>query len=75
MLSDHKMKILEIDPGNKVICDNCSKDYTESNKQGGIISMGRAVCPDCCKRWTSRIELKCPEWLSFAVWVRIYRFK
>lgn len=41
-------KILhQIDIGNTVVCDCCSKDFTDSDECGGFIMTGRGVCPDC----------------------------
>jgi hypothetical protein len=43
------MEVWQIDIGDTVICDFCNDDYTESDKKGGIIVGGYAICPKCEK--------------------------
>lgn len=43
------MEIWQIDIGDTVVCDFCNEDYTESNKVGGLIVGGYAICPKCEK--------------------------
>lgn len=40
--------VINVDPGNMVLCDFCNKDYTEDTiSVGGILFSGHACCPDC----------------------------
>ena len=64
--------------GNKVICDLCGKDYTNSDEKGGIYFAGKAVCPECTPRFEESIKkfheehfitARCPEDKSFKDWV------
>ena len=62
-----------IDPGNVVVCDFCSEDYTDSDEQGGILYGSYAVCPTCAPKMKGRkgrLKATCPEGKSFADWVR-----
>jgi hydrogenase maturation factor HypF (carbamoyltransferase family) len=41
-------EVINIDPGNVVLCDFCNKDFTNDDKStGGILFTGHACCPDC----------------------------
>ena len=33
--------------GDQVLCDICSKDYTDSEEQGGFLRGSYAICPEC----------------------------
>ena len=68
-----------LDPGNMVVCDLCNADYTNSDRSGGIMFSGKAVCPDCTPRFEKTIKKykeeqyitgRCPENVSFADWIR-----
>jgi len=49
--------VINIDPGNVVLCDFCNKDYTEDNVSvGGILFSGHAVCPDCLPEFLKGIK-------------------
>ncbi len=70
---------VHIDPGNKVVCDSCAKDFTESEETGGILFQSKAIGPCCMKRWLEGavahgeerfIRGRCPEGKPFADWVR-----
>ncbi len=71
----HEMGTQEItDIGNKVLCDLCSKDYTNSDEQGGFLFMSKGVCPDCVPRFLASVKkygeekyirATCPEGMSF----------
>lgn len=50
------MKVINIDPGNIVLCDLCNKDYTNSDEKGGILFSGKAVCPDCVPEFMKNIK-------------------
>lgn len=41
------LTIININPGNIVLCDLCNKDYTNSKEVGGMLFQSTAVCPDC----------------------------
>lgn len=67
-----------IDIGDKVICDQCSKDYTESDASGGFLFGSHAVCPECAPAMLENIRKygeeryirgTCPEGMSFKDWV------
>lgn len=77
------MKVLRIEPGRIVICDGCSKDYTDSPESGGIYGlMTKAFCPECAPKVEADakkygedqyIFARCPKGMSFADWVRNLR--
>lgn len=67
-----------IDVGNTVICDMCSKDYTNSDEQGGVLFYSYAYCPSCVKRrnesfpdngFGKGIREVCPEGMTYREWV------
>lgn len=65
-----------IDIGRIVVCDFCNDDYTESQASGGLIFGSYALCPQCQHKVigeASRVRARCPEWMSFADFVREYR--
>ena len=77
-LKEMGAEVIYIDAGNKVICDYCNKDYSNSDKEGGILFQSKAICPDCVSKALERIkgygEEKfirgyCPEGVSFKDWV------
>lgn len=39
--------VINIDPGDTVLCDLCNEDYTNSDQPGGFLFSGKAVCPEC----------------------------
>lgn len=59
-----------IDVGNLVVCDYCNKDYSFSDKKGGLLIDNEAICPNCV---TDELRLKaesvCPTDMSFKDWV------
>jgi len=73
------MKTIKIiDIGEKVVCDLCSEDYSESLECGGFLFQSKAVCPVCAPNFelnvqkfgeTSFIRERCPEFMSFKDWV------
>jgi hypothetical protein len=72
-------KVFRIDPGNRVVCDDCNEDYTDSQETGGILFQSKAICPKCAPKWESTakgygeerfIKARCPEGKAFADWVR-----
>ena len=62
------------DIGNTVLCDQCNKDFSNSDAKGGFIFGSHAVCPDCEEEFMkgvkqyheeSYIRAKCPKDMSF----------
>lgn len=75
-------KVFEKDLGDKVVCDICNEEYTNSKESGGFIFRSYAYCPKCAKEWLKKIkEFKeedsinavCPKDMSFADFCREYR--
>ena len=68
-----------IDIGDTVLCDICSKDYTnDSESTGGILFQSKGVCPDCTPEFMGRvfqygeqgyIRGECPKNMSFRDWI------
>lgn len=70
--------IKKINIGNKVLCDMCNKDYTNSDESGGFLFESKAVCPKCepdfrktVKKYNEEMYIKgeCPKETSFKDWV------
>ena len=68
--------------GRAVVCDICSKDWTDSALTGGFLFLSKAVCPDCAPRFMAdvvkfkeqkHIRGMCPPGEAFADWVRASR--
>ncbi len=66
------LEVIEI--GEKIYCDLCNKDFSESDRSGGLLYGSKAVCPDCqgrmeegAKKYNeeSYIKARCPENMSF----------
>jgi hydrogenase maturation factor HypF (carbamoyltransferase family) len=51
IINGMKFDVIEVDPGNVVVCDFCNKDYTNSTETGGFLFLSNAVCPDCAPRF------------------------
>jgi len=75
-------EVITVDPGDRVLCDYCNKDYTDSEETGGILIGSYAVCPDCTPRTLEslkeygemdNIRAKCPDGVSFRDFVYIIR--
>jgi hydrogenase maturation factor HypF (carbamoyltransferase family) len=49
--------VINIDPGDTVLCDLCNEDYTHSEEKGGFLFSGKAVCPKCAPRFILWIKL------------------
>jgi hypothetical protein len=45
---DHSTEVINI--GDTVICDFCNEDYTNSDKQGGMLYGSYGTCPECVPR-------------------------
>ncbi len=76
-----KVDVIE-DLGDRVYCDYCNKDYTDSKESGGIIFGSKAICPECAPEALNRIrgyneehfiKAYCPEKMSFHQFVVDYR--
>lgn len=68
--------------GRKVLCDDCSTDFTDSDQSGGILFGSNAIGPCCVERAEAsirgfgeedHIRGRCPAGQSFADWVRGFR--
>lgn len=73
------IETMVIDMGRRVLCDDCSKDFTDLPDSGGFMFQSKAICPECAPRIldlarkfkeTRFIGEQCPEGMSFADWVR-----
>lgn len=76
------MHVIRLIPGREVICDLCSKDFTDSPEQGGILVQSKGICPDCAPRHLQLLRKydemnllrgECPKGMSFADWIRSIR--
>jgi hypothetical protein len=72
----------EYDIGRMVLCDLCSKDFTDLPACGGFIFQSKGVCPECAPRFlalaeqhdeTRYIRATCPDGQSFSDFCRAYR--
>ena len=72
-------KVITLDLGDKVFCDSCGDDLTDSDVKGGMLFQSKAICPQCMPRWERNIKKhgeerfvrgRCPEGKLFADWVR-----
>jgi len=41
------IKVMTIDVGDRVICDLCNTEYTNSDAVGGVLFSHKACCPIC----------------------------
>lgn len=73
------MKIQEFDYGSRVVCDWCSKEWSDSETEGGFLFAGKATCPECAAEMEAAavaygeqgfITARCPPGQSFADFVR-----
>lgn len=71
--------IIEIDPGDAVLCDLCGEDYTARSDSGGFLFLSSGICPNCAPEFEKNIQeeneekyirKRCPEGKSFADWIR-----
>lgn len=79
MINLDDFEVFKVDMGRQVICDSCSKEFTDLPDSGGFMWQTKAICPECAPRWldnarkfneTRFIGEQCPEGMSFADWVR-----
>lgn len=75
-------KTYKIDIGDTVLCDLCSKDWTDSDESGGYLFQSKAVAPCCADQFMKKIKKYneerfiygyCPKDMSFADWIRCIR--
>ncbi len=66
--------LIKVDCGDRVFCDYCNEEFTESNEQGGIYYASYAICPHCVPdamreaskhNESHKITKKCPQDMSF----------
>lgn len=71
--------VITLEPGHNVVCDDCNKDYTDSDELGGLQFQSKAIGPCCVQSWLDGakkhseehfIRARCPDGKSFADWVR-----
>lgn len=69
----------KIEIGRDVVCDFCSKDWTDSPESGGFLFGSYGTCPDCApaflenvRRYNEERVIKafCPQGESFADFIR-----
>jgi hypothetical protein len=67
------MKIIDqVDIGDSVLCDFCSKEYKGNPVSGGVLFGSYAVCPTCepkTRKEPEHIKARCPPYMSFHSWV------
>lgn len=78
MFSD--IEVIRVEMGNRVICDICDKEWTDSPVSGGYLFGSYGVCPDCAvgdfNKGVERhkeqgfIKAWCPQNMSHADWIR-----
>lgn len=70
---------ITLDMGDRVLCDSCSRDFTDSKERGGLLFGTKAIGPCCALRWfesakhhneTHLVRSICPDDMTFAQWVR-----
>ena len=49
--------VINIDPGDTVLCDLCNMDYTNSDEPGGFLFSGKAVCPKCAPNFMKSVKM------------------
>lgn len=69
---------IKIDMGDRVICDHCNEEYTNSDLSGGFLFDGKGICPKCAPDYLKSVEsfnelehirAYCPSGLSFAQFI------
>ena len=74
-----KFEVIEVNPGNCVLCDICNRDFTDSDESGGFLFGSYAIGPCCAEQQLEEIRkydeehiIKgyCPADKPFANWVR-----
>lgn len=49
-------ELINIDPGDEVLCDLCNKSWKGLPDSGGYVFMSKAVCPDCADEFLKGIK-------------------
>lgn len=64
--------VMKLEPGRRVYCDLCCREFTDSNESGGFFGLGtKAVGPQAVHDGEEQhIKAMCPTGISFADWVR-----
>lgn len=66
--------VLHVDMEERVVCDYCNEDYTNSNECGGLLFGSYATCPKCADKIVSdaiqfdevnKIKMRCPPEMRF----------
>lgn len=72
------LHVLHVDMENRVVCDYCNDDFTNSDECGGFLFGSYATCPKCAPRILkdatkydelNRITKTCPDGMSFREFV------
>lgn len=72
------MANIKVEMGDRVVCDYCNEDFTNSKLQGGFLFGSYATCPNCAPRALrdakkygelNRITKTCPEGMTFKEFV------
>jgi len=75
-------KVIAIGNADRVICDQCGKDWTDSKTSGGFLFVSNAICPDCAENYMKGIKeyneehfirSKCPGNVSFYSYIMTMR--
>lgn len=54
--TENGMTVINIDPGETVLCDLCNEDYTNSDEKGGFLFLSKAVCPKCAPNFLTSVK-------------------
>lgn len=74
-----EVAVIRVDVGERVYCDDCSREYTASDETGGVLFQSKAIGPCCAAKWLDRarrydetrfVRRICPPGVAFAEWVR-----
>lgn len=77
-VGETELEIITLEPGDTVLCDSCSKDFSDSDEPGGLLFQSKAIGPCCQDRWEANIAKfkeqkyirgRCPAGKSFRAWV------
>jgi len=71
-----------VEAGRSVVCDSCTKDYTDLPDEGGIVFGSSGYGPCCAPRMLADarkfgemkyVSAQCPAGTSYADFIRTYR--
>lgn len=48
--------MISIDVGDRVVCDACDVNFTNSDAVGGLLFQSKAICPVCTPRLMKSVE-------------------